>query len=77
MERGWAMRWQSRLDSILSRRRSLESFERRLTLIDGAEECGSDLQPHEVERLARRTRVAEVGGQLLTAAFTFLGEIIA
>jgi hypothetical protein len=33
-------------------------------------------QQQETERLARRSRVAEAGGQLLTAAFTFLGEMI-
>jgi len=30
----------------------------------------------EAERLARRSRVAEAGGQLVAAAFRFLGEMI-
>jgi len=30
----------------------------------------------EAERLARRARVAEAGGQLVAAAFAFLGEMI-
>lgn len=33
-------------------------------------------QQREAERLARRERVAEAGGQLVAAAFTFLGEMI-
>jgi hypothetical protein len=33
-------------------------------------------QQQEAERLARRSRVAEAGGQLLAAAFQFLGEMI-
>jgi superfamily II DNA or RNA helicase len=33
-------------------------------------------QQREAERLARRGRVAEAGGQLVAAAFTFLGEMI-
>jgi hypothetical protein len=30
----------------------------------------------EVERIARRQRVAEAGGQLVAAAFSFLGEML-
>jgi hypothetical protein len=33
-------------------------------------------QQRQAERLARRGRVAEAGGQLIAAAFTFLGEMI-
>jgi hypothetical protein len=33
-------------------------------------------QHDEAERLARRERVAEAGGQLVAAAFSFLGEIL-
>ena len=33
-------------------------------------------QQQEADRLARRARVAEAGGQLLAAAFTFLGEMM-
>ena len=33
-------------------------------------------QQRQAERLAHRGRVAEAGGQLIAAAFTFLGEII-
>jgi hypothetical protein len=33
-------------------------------------------QQQGAERLARRSRVAEAGGQLVAAAFAFLGEMI-
>jgi hypothetical protein len=40
------------------------------------DETEKQRQQQEAERLARRSRVAEAGGQLLTAAFTLLGEMI-
>ena len=40
------------------------------------DETEKQRQQQEAERLARRSRMAEAGGQLLTAAFTFLGEMI-
>ncbi len=33
-------------------------------------------QQEEAERLVRRERVAEAGGQLVAAAFSFLGEVL-
>ena len=40
------------------------------------DETEKQRQQQEADRLARRARVAEAGGQLLAAAFTFLGEMI-
>ena len=40
------------------------------------DETEKQRQQQEAERIARRSRVAEAGGQLLTAAFTLLGEMI-
>jgi hypothetical protein len=60
----------------------IEELKRRLEVLLGAnahaavDETEKQRQEQEVERLARRARVAEAGGQLLTAAFTLLGEMI-
>ena len=40
------------------------------------DESEKQRQHQEAERLARRSRVAAAGGQLLSAAFAFLGQII-
>jgi superfamily II DNA/RNA helicase len=59
-----------------------EELKQRLEVLLGAkahaavDETELQRQQQEAERLARRSRVAEAGGQLLTAAFTFLGEMI-
>ena len=42
--------------------------------IGGPSAFGARLE--EAERLARRERVAEAGGQLVAAAFAFLGEML-
>jgi hypothetical protein len=60
----------------------MEELKQRLEVLLGArphgavDETEKRRQQHETERLARRSRVAEAGGQLLTAAFTLLGEMI-
>ena len=60
----------------------MEELKQRLEVLLGAkahaavDETEKQRQQQETERLARRARVAEAGGQLLTAAFTFLGEMI-
>jgi len=60
----------------------VEELKRRLEVLLGAkahaptDETEKQRQQQEAERLARRARVAEAGGQLLAAAFTFLSEII-
>jgi len=60
----------------------MEELKQRLEVLLGAkphaavDETEKQRQQHEAERLARRSRVAEAGGQLLTAAFTLLGEMI-
>ena len=60
----------------------MEELKRRLELLLGAtphaavDDSEKQRQQQEAERLARRSRVAEAGGQLLSAAFAFLGEMI-
>ena len=60
----------------------VEELKQRLEVLLGAkahaavDESQKHRQHEEAERLARRARVAEAGGQLLTAAFAFLGEMI-
>ncbi len=60
----------------------MEELKQRLEVLLGAKPHGAvdetekQRQQHEAERLARRSRMAEAGGQLLTAAFTLLGEMI-
>jgi hypothetical protein len=60
----------------------MEELKRRLEVLLGAKPHGAvdetekQRQQQEAERLARRSRVAEAGGQLLAAAFTLLGEMI-
>jgi hypothetical protein len=60
----------------------IEELKRRLEVLLGAkanaavDESEKQRQQQDAERLARRSRVAEAGGQLLTAAFALLGEMI-
>jgi ERCC4-related helicase len=60
----------------------IDELKRRLEVLLGAkphaavDESEKQRQQQEAERLARRSRVAEAGGQLLAAAFTLLGEMI-
>lgn len=60
----------------------IEELKRRLELLLGAkpdaavDESERRRQQEEAERLARRARVAEAGGQLVAAAFTFLGQVL-
>lgn len=60
----------------------MEELRRRLELLLGAkpdaalDESEKRRQEAEAERLGRRSRMAEAGGQLLAAAFTFLGEML-
>lgn len=60
----------------------VEELKRRLEVLLGAkahaptDETVKRRQQQEVEQRARRARVAEAGGQLLAAAFTFLSEMI-
>jgi hypothetical protein len=60
----------------------MEELKRRLEVLLGAkphaavDESEKQRQQREAERLARRSRVAEAGGQLVAAAFTLLGEMI-
>ena len=60
----------------------IEELKRRLEVLLGAkpdaaaDESEEHRQRREAERLERRSRMAQAGGQLLSAAFTFLGEMI-
>jgi superfamily II DNA/RNA helicase len=60
----------------------IEELKRRLEVLLGAkahapvDETEKQRAQQEAERVARRARVAEAGGQLVAAAFTFLGEMI-
>ncbi len=60
----------------------IEELKQRLEVLLGAkahaptDETEKLRRQQEAERLARRARMAEAGGQLLAAAFTFLGEMI-
>ena len=60
----------------------MEELKRRLEVLLGAkpeapvDETERARQEREAEQLARREKVAAAGGQLLTAAFTFLGEML-
>jgi SNF2 family DNA or RNA helicase len=60
----------------------IEELKQRLEVLLGArahaavDETEKQRQQHEADRLARRSRVAEAGGQLVAAAFAFLGEMI-
>lgn len=60
----------------------MDELKQRLEILLGAKAHGAvdeserQRQQQEAERLARRSRVAEAGGQLLAAAFQFLGEMI-
>lgn len=60
----------------------MEELKRRLEVLLGAapeapvDQTERQRREEETERLQRRSRVAEAGGQLLSAAFTFLGEMI-
>jgi hypothetical protein len=65
-----------------TQRPGMEELKQRLEVLLGAKPHGAvdetekQRQQQEAERLSRRSRVAEAGGHLLTAAFTFLGEMI-
>ena len=60
----------------------IEELKQRLEVLLGAradaavDETEKQRKQQEAERLARRSRVAEAGGQLVAAAFAFLGEMI-
>jgi superfamily II DNA/RNA helicase len=60
----------------------IEELKQRLEVLLGArvdapvDETEKQRHQQEAERLARRSRVAEAGGQLVAAAFAFLGEMI-
>ncbi len=60
----------------------IDELKQRLEVLLGAkahaplDETERQRQQQEAERLVRRSRVAEAGGQLLAAAFQFLGEMI-
>ena len=60
----------------------IEELKQRLEVLLGArahaavDETEKQRQQQEAERLARRSRVAEAGGQLVAAAFAFLGEMV-
>lgn len=60
----------------------VEELKRRLEVLLGAkpeapvDESERARQTQEAERLARKERVAMAGGQLLGAAFTFLGQLV-
>ena len=60
----------------------IEELKQRLEVLLGAsvdapvDETEKQRHELEAERLARRSRVAEAGGQLVAAAFAFLGEMI-
>lgn len=61
---------------------SMDELKQRLEVLLGAkpdapvDETEKQRAQSEAQRLAHRSRVAEAGGQLLAAAFTFLGEMI-
>ena len=60
----------------------IDELKRRLEVLLGArpdaavDESERRRQQEEAERLARRARVAEAGGQLVAAAFSFLGQVL-
>ncbi len=60
----------------------MEALKRRLEVLLGAkpeaplDESEKTKQVEQAERLAQREKVAVAGGQLLSAAFSFLGELI-
>jgi superfamily II DNA/RNA helicase len=60
----------------------IEELKRRLEVLLGArpdapvDESEKARREAEAARIARRRRVARAGGELLSAAFTFLGEIV-
>jgi hypothetical protein len=60
----------------------IDELKRRLEVLLGAkalapvDETEKQRREQEAERLARHSRVAEAGGQLVAAAFAFLGEMI-
>jgi SNF2 family DNA or RNA helicase len=60
----------------------IDELKQRLEVLLGAsahaavDETEKQRQQQEADRLARRSRVAEAGGQLVAAAFAFLGEMI-
>ncbi|HKR41682.1 MAG TPA: DEAD/DEAH box helicase [Paraburkholderia sp.] len=60
----------------------MEELKQRLEVLLGAkphaavDETQQHRQQQETERLARQSRVAQAGGQLLTAAFSFLSEML-
>ena len=60
----------------------IDELKQRLEVLLGAkahapvDESEKQRQERESERLARRSRMAEAGGQLVAAAFAFLGEMI-
>ena len=60
----------------------MDELKQRLEVLLGAkphaavDETEKQRHQQEAERLARRSRVAEAGGQLISAAFAFLGEMI-
>ena len=60
----------------------IDELKQRLEVLLGAkahgpvDETEKQRREQEVERLARHSRVAEAGGQLVAAAFAFLGEMI-
>jgi superfamily II DNA/RNA helicase len=60
----------------------IEELKQRLEVLLGArahaavDQTEKQRQQQEAEQLARRSRVAEAGGQLVAAAFAFLGEMI-
>jgi len=66
----------------VGRTSGIEELKQRLEVLLGAkpdaavDESVRQRQQQETDRLARRARVAEAGGQLLAAAFTFLGEMM-
>jgi SNF2 family DNA or RNA helicase len=76
-----ALDMDSKVDS-LSLASGIEELKRRLEVLLGAtphtavDESQALRQRDEDAQRARRTRVAEAGGQLLAAAFSFLGEMI-
>ena len=76
-----ALDMDSKVDKI-SLASGIEELKRRLEVLLGAmphaavDESQARRQRDQEEQLARRSRVAEAGGQLLAAAFSFLGEMI-
>lgn len=61
----------------------IDELKQRLEVLLGAkahapaDETEKQRYQEQSERLARRSRMAEAGGQLVAAAFAFLGEVIA